>query len=502
MRQPSAQTDSPPPNDRLYLALDQGGSRSRALVFDHRGQQLAQAEQAISTHTPKPGQVEHPPQQLVDSLRYCAASVVSQLTAPQRRRLYCWGLACQRASLLAWDRISGKPLTPVLSWQDCRGQDLIDWDTQAISELQQRTGLHPSHHHGVSKMRWCLEQVAAVKQAATRQRLYLAPLASYLAMALTRGSGAASAIDTRTTAKVDACSAQRTLLWNIHSQDWDQQLLSRYAIERSWLPAVAPCRGDWGTLQLAGLSLPGHFVGGDQGCGHFGYGKPAARSITINLGTGGFICLPATNKTRPPPGLLLSLASSDSDHQQWMLEGTINGVGAALSWLQQQYPTIDLQPFYHQPLHPCPGLFINTVSGLGSPFWRNDLNSVFIDSDSPHQRYSAVIDSIVFLIQIQLQRLQQAGCVIDQVELAGGVSQVQGLAQRLANLSGLPVTLHTQAESTARGLAYLLADQPQHWKEKRIENKNNSEQMIEAQHDSSLQLRYSHWHDRLNQLLV
>ena len=397
-----------PPNqskdnsDSLYLALDQGGSRSRALIFNHQGQPIAHAEQTIDTYNPNPGWIEHDPQQRVASLQECATDATNQLPASLRQQIRSWGLACQRASLIGWHKLSGQPLTPVLSWQDSRGLEYCDWDDQQRTEIQHRTGLYPSPHHGASKMRWLLANNVEVEQAAAEQRLQLAPLASYLAMALTRSSS-----DQETTTQVDAANAQRTLLWNRHTQDWDDSLLSWFGIDRAWLPATAPCLGQWGDLNVAGLRLPGRFVGGDQGCGHFGRGQPQARSITINLGTGGFISLPVSANRTQPAGLLLSLVTSDRDAQQWMVEATINGAGAALSWLQQQDPATDLQPFFRQPLQPQPGLFLNAVSGLGSPFWRSDLSSCFINSHTLKQRYSAVIDSILFLIQLQLGRLQQ-----------------------------------------------------------------------------------------------
>ncbi|MEH6472411.1 MAG: FGGY family carbohydrate kinase, partial [Halopseudomonas sp.] len=444
MQQPSHSRSQPvigAGSGPLFLVLDQGGSQSRALVYNQQGDPIAQAQRPVDTQYPAPRHVEHHPEQLVASLQQCAAEAVEQLKPMQQQQLKYWGLACQRSSFIAWDNNTGQPLTPVISWQDTRASDESHWSEKQIELLTERTGLHPSHHLSGGKMRWCLAHHQPVIDAAKQGRLQMAPLASYLAMALTGAP-----------AKVDASTAQRTLLWAYQSLDWQPALLNLFGINRNWLPPTCPCVSDWGALQIAGITLPGRFVGGDQGCAHYGSGAMFPTTLKVNLGTGSFASLPQPTAAQPPQGLLLSLASDDQDSQSWMIEATINGAGAALNWLQQQHPHIDIKACYRQPLSADPGLFINAVSGLGSPFWRSDLSSEFIDSPTLPQQYSAVIESILFLIQTNLERMQQAGCKIERIELAGGLSQAKQLPQRLADLSRLPLQLQSQAEATARGV--------------------------------------------------
>lgn len=462
------------PKDALYLALDQGGSGTRATVYDRQGLLISTAQRSVSTARPQPGYVEQDPAELIDSLLSCSNRAVVALSHQQQQRLCGWGLACQRSNLVGWDRSNGQPLTPVISWQDNRAERPNRWSDSEIALIRQHCGLYPSHHHGATKIRWCVDHIGTVAAAATDQRLILAPLACYLAQKLIT----LFSRQQNDNIAVDESSAQRTLLWNHQQRRWDKQLLGLFAIDRQWLPPLRPCLADWGTLRLnSQLSLPGRFVGGDQGCAHLGSGRSQPDTLKVNLGTGGFISLATTNPAQPPEGLLLSLVSSDNERQQWMLEGTINGVGSALEWLQRHetslnqtsltqihQPGQNRQPYQdlHQGFHQDPGLFINSVSGLGSPFWRSDIAPCFIGSTTADQRYSAVMESILFLIQIHIDRLEQAGYPIKQLELSGGVSQIQGLPQRLADLTGKTVQQQS-TEMTSRGLAYLIAGRPPQW---------------------------------------
>ncbi|MEH6650703.1 MAG: FGGY family carbohydrate kinase [Motiliproteus sp.] len=496
------------PKNALYLVLDQGGDGSRATVYDRHGQLISLTRQSVSTQRPRPHYVEQDPSELVKSLRTCINRVIKTLSYQQLQRLCCWGLVCQRSSLIGWDRSNGQPLTPVISWQDTRAEWPDRWHRSQLETIRQRSGLYPSLHHGATKMRWCVDHIETVAQAVADQRLVLTPLASYLAIALTSsaaGDHPLPSLPSRQALQfnnlyIDESSAQRTLLWNSQQRQWDDELRDIFGIDQQWLPPLQPCLADWGTLHIKPqLSLPGRFVGGDQGCAHLGSGASQPGTVKVNLGTGGFISLATQHSTQPPEGLLLSLVSSDHSRQQWMLEGTINGVGSALAWLRQFETTLNqhcTSTTHHQQtsLHQAPGMFINSVSGLGSPFWRNDIEPYFIGSHSAEQRYSAVIESILFLIQIHIERLEQAGYPIQQLELSGGVSQTPGLAQHLATLTGKAVQQQLHSEMTASGLAYLLAGQPSQWPTTDISHYQPASNPL-------LQQRYIDWCQLLQQQL-
>ena len=503
---PSAHTDATP-NDRsaIYLVFDQGGSSSRALLFDHQGQVVLRAQQPVETHYPACGWVEQDPNQLLQSLQGCAEQLLQQLPVQQHSCIRSWGLACQRSNVLGWDRLSGEALTPVLSWQDLRTQLATEnpngWFNDGHTRfIRQRCGLYPSHHHGGPKLAWLLQQ-PVLQSAREAQRLWLTPLSSYLAAGLGGRLGSERV-------RVDSSCAQRTLLWNHRRRDWDPQLLALFNIPYQVLPPISPCCSDWGLLRSANSPhpIPGRCVGGDQGLAHLGQGKPDPQTLQINLGSGGFISLAvpeqAAAQSTANHALLISLAvdgtalqhtcSAPGDH--WMVEGTINGAGSALRWLERQFP--DQQAGFKQlrysALDPNPGLFINAVSGLGSPYWRADLNSRLIDCHSLTQQYSAVIESMLFLIRVNLKQLQRAGFEPERIMLGGGLAQQVGLAQRLSDLCELPVLLNPEVEATARGLGWMLAGQPESWGA--VDTIQYRPQPAKA---SGLKRRYQRWSEQL-----
>lgn len=427
----------------LYLALDQGGSQSRALVIDATGAIVLQTAVAVATQRPRPLWVEQQPHEVSDSVRRAAEQAIKQLSPAQRDRLQACGLACQRSSLLAWDRQRNQALSPLLSWQDTRAAQRMPSSASEIATLRRITGLYPSAHHGASKFAWLLEQ-APIRAAAIAQTLQLQPLATFLAQQLFGHYG------------LDPANAQRTLLWDRHQQSWSPALLQRFGITANLLPPLQSSLGDWGELQLASLQLPCRLMAGDQSVAPLANGALASDTVSINLGTGAFLCTP--DHDYPADRLLHSLAYSDGKHSLGWLEGTVNGAGAALQWLAAQPSTA--QP--NRITERRPPLFLNAVGGLGSPYWRADLHSRFIDTP-PESRQQAVLESVLFLLQENLNEMVAAGVPLRCLRLSGGLSQHAGLAQQLASLSGLPVELQPEVEATARGLVWVLAGQPSDW---------------------------------------
>ncbi|WP_207061082.1 FGGY family carbohydrate kinase [Motiliproteus sp. SC1-56] len=471
--------------EALFLALDQGGGSSRAAIFDVRGECLASFAVAVTTRHPSPGRVEQSPEALVESLRQAAAQTLAQLPPGLRVKVKRFGLACQRASLIAWDRLSGEPLTPVISWQDVRGASPFHPSPEQRFQLQQLTGLYPSAHHGASKFRWCLDNLPKVQAAAKKGSLCLSPLAGYLMAALTGFARPAA---------VDPASAQRTLLWGQREKDWQPELLRNFNLKRRWLPALAPCIGDWGRASFAGTELQGGFLGGDQGAALYASGRPDPDAL-VNLGTGGFVLAPLHAPHPSPAPLQQSLLLTCSNDANWALEGTIHGCGAALEWLRRYAPVgfddRDLAHWLREVTQPA--LFLNAVGGLGSPDWRSDLQSRFVGPASFPARAAGLLESIVFLVVRNLDVLQKKHPV-HQLRLTGGLGALPGLGQRLADLSGLPVLRPLEREATLRGVGYLLAGCPDGWR-------GASAERIEPVANASLLRRYRRWQTCMERLL-
>lgn len=479
---------------RLFLALDQGGSASRALVFDGEGHELTSSRIEVAEQRPRSGWVEQDPETVVASLRRVATAALLQLDPAQRGQVQACGLSCQRSSLLCWDRESGIALSPVLSWQDTRAADWLAAQALDAEAIRASTGLYPNAHFGLSKMRWCLDHLDKVRQAAADGRLLIGPLAAYLAFRLLH----------QRPCVVDPANASRTLLFDLAGGDWNHELLARFGIERRWLPDVSRSDAEFGYLDLPSTdlpSLPMRLLSGDQSTAAFAHGELRAEAAYVNVGTGAFVyrLAPQGSKAEdaasflPQASRLLRSVVHWSDAPQYVVEGTVNGAGSALAWFAGGNGIADVAAELERNwVDDAPGdtLFLNGIGGLGSPDWQPRFQSRFIGDSPIQQQLVAVAESIVFLLQRNLALLAEIGEPCAYVLISGGLSRCDRFCQALSDLSGLSVRRPVQCEASARGTAFLLAGRPAHWAQL-------SERRFERQKNPALQSRYRHWNEAM-----
>ncbi|MCL4778818.1 MAG: hypothetical protein KJ049_01405 [Gammaproteobacteria bacterium] len=449
------------PGQRLYLALDQGGHASRALVFADDGELVATASVPIETLHGTEGHIEHDPEALIASLRAAIAAACRQL--PAGSRLVAAGLATQRSSMCCWQRHSGAALSPVISWQDRRNAAWLSRLAPQARLIRERTGLVLTPHYGASKMRWCLDHLPGVQAAHAAGELVMGPLASFIACRLLDGLPCYA----------DPANAARTQLWDPATRDWCGELLRLFGIARDELPLAVHNRHAWGQLGTALGPVPLTVVTGDQSAVPFAFGALDAATAYLNLGTGAFIQRALRDRMPDAPRLLVSVVWSDAEGVDYMLEGTVNGAGSALDWLagREQLPLPELLAAGQAALAAGlgPPLFLNGIGGLGSPFWRSDFETRFVDTGStdtstPGMRLLAVLESIAFLLYTNYRELAAHGPPFSRLLLTGGLSANDYLCQCLADLAGRPVMRSAEPEATARGLARLVAaDEARNW---------------------------------------
>jgi len=434
-----------------YLILDQGGQSSRALVIDVTGQTLARAAIRVATQTPAADEVEQDADELVSTLQQAAENAVSQLTSEQRQGLISAGLVTQRSSMVCWHNFTLAALMPVISWQDRRAHAWLAQQKIDPAWFRHHTGLYLNAHYGASKMHWCLNHQADVQQAFIEGNLRFGPLAGYLAARLT---GAAEV-------KVDPANAQRTGLYDIDQNAWDEDLLQVFDIPITLLPTLAATCDDYGSLSLGDFKLPLHLLSGDQSAAVYAYGEPKAGTAYINAGTGAFVSALWHEKNYPEQ-LLKSVVYS-GERCQYVVEGTVNGAGSALNWVQNLLHLSDVDELNGEEENPQggnePPLFINAVGGLGSPYWRANLIPSFVGQGSDSQKLQAVQESIKFLLQSNLVVMQAHGFNLQRIVISGGLSLNDNFCQKLADLTNSSVWRPEEVEASARGAAYLLAQQ-------------------------------------------
>ena len=438
----------------LTLIIDQGTHATRALAFDASGRVQAAAHCPVTLRRRGPDRAEQDAREIVASLHQVVRHILAE-DVVRRAGIAQAGLASQRSSVAAWDRETGEPLAPVISWQDRRAAGWLAQFAGNEPVIKEKTGLPLSPHYGASKLRWLLDHVPAVQQARQNGRLAFGPLASFLLTHLLRGRPLL----------VDHANANRTQLWHIDYRDWDPWLLDLFGIPAELLPECRPIVHEYGKMALT--NVPVTAVNGDQNAAVYALGRPEKDTAVINLGSGAFVLVSTGRRRISHPALLTGLTSSTALVGEYTLEGTVNGAGSALSWAGEQWgiPNISahLDEWLARPEEPP--IFLNSIGGLGSPFWRPGPEPVIVGAGALWQRVVAVVESILFLVQINLDEMRAAGAVPRRIYVSGGLAQADNLCQRLADLSGCPVYRPVVTEATARGAAWLAAGRPSHWPE-------------------------------------
>ena len=437
----------------LVLALDQGGHASRAVLFDARGQEIAVAQVPVATRREDSDRVEQSARELVESLRTAAADACDSVEA-RGMQIAAAGLATQRSTIVCSSRSSGEPLTDAISWQDRRNAAWLEELRPHAARVRALTGLVLSPHYGASKMRWCLDHVPAVKEAAIRHDLVIGPLASFLLCSLL---GERPFV-------VDPANAARTSLFDPLRLDWSPPLLELFGIGAALLPRCVPTRFEYGTLAVAERRVPMRACTGDQSAAAFAFGRPGPATALVNAGTGSFVQRASAADALLPDGLLKSVLCADETGVIVSHEGTVNGAGSALEWFADR-TALDVERALGS-LRPTAApeapVFMNGVGGLGAPFWKPAFPIEFVGHGDDMEQLAAVVESIAFLLGENLAAMQRSA-PLRMIVISGGLARCDYLCQALADVSRLPVERCVLREATARGAAFLAAGQPEDW---------------------------------------
>jgi glycerol kinase len=460
----------------VVVAIDQGGHATRASAYSAQGAVEGAALVTIATQRNALGHVEHDPEEIVASVGTALAELARIVPAA---RWSAAGLAVQRSSLVCWDADDGHALSPVLSWQDTRNAAWLQGLARRAEEVQRLTGLVLSPHYGASKLRWCLDHLAQVRTAAAQSRLRAGPLASWLLHRL---------LDEHPML-ADASTAARTLLWSPFERDWSPALLEMFGIPRAVLPRVTGTSHGFGTLAAAGARIPLVVCNGDQSVVPFSAGPLDFDAAYVNLGTGAFVLRPTPDALHAPP-LLTSVIRMDDRDADFVLEGSVNGAGAALAWYERHQGAAadrmltllgdadlvdEAAPF-----------FLNGVSGLASPFWKPDFESRFVGDGTELQQCRAVLESVAFLIKANLDEMDRHRPAPERLVVSGGLAENRLLCRMLACLSGAPADRASDREATSRGLAFQVAGMPKDFAAPVVER-------FDPDADQRLLARYLKW---------
>jgi glycerol kinase len=479
------------------LAIDIGGQGCRASIFTTSGKNLYATEASYPTRLPQADFVEQPIQAVLDAIDSCLKDISRYKREQPNITITSAGMACQGSNLLCWDSQTGQPFTDVLSWQDTRGKGILTTSDLDNDKCCYITGLNQSAHYGASKYSWCITHVDQVKSAKDQDRLSLGPLASYIAQHIC--DPAQSLL--KPTSFVDPSHATRTFLWDLRNQYWSNDLLSSFQISASLLPT--PCNHYHNYGILKGLDVPLSIINRDQSAALFAQGEPDPEITYINMGTGIFIQRPLKNLPEAADmSLQLSPLLFDNNEKLFTVEGSVHSGMAVKAELESRLnktitPEAIDAALLKLPLQACEFILI-TAAGLGSPYWRDDIDSIISPSFTAEQVIAAWMQSLIFLTQINIDTLNQVTTKSNKIAVSGGLSRYNDLCQYLADLSQLPVIRHEYTNSTLRGIAYLAADRPKSWGAQ-VETDHHQSQTFIPRKNTDIKQSFQQWRTELNE---
>jgi glycerol kinase len=449
-------------SEKFLLALDQGTTSSRAVLFDREGRMRHIAQQEFRQLFPQPGWVEHDPYDLWHS----QWTVTRQLMREQNLApgdIAAIGITNQRETTLLWDRKTGEPVSNAIVWQDRRTAGACDLlrEQGKADLIRQKTGLVIDAYFSATKLRWLLDQDPAIRKRAERGELAFGTVDSWLIFKL---SGAHL---------TDPSNASRTMLFNVHTLCWDDELLDLFDIPRAILPTVVPSSGiaAYTEASLFGAAIPIAGLAGDQQAATFGQACIERGMVKATYGTGCFILMNtgapviSHNQMLTTVGWTLQRDMHGASHltTDHLLEGSVFAAGAAVQWLRDGLGLIrtaaDIEPLAASVSDTGGVVFVPAFSGLGAPHWdpyaRGTLVGISRGTSAAHIARAA-LEGIALQTADVMQAMQaDAGTPIRELRVDGGASRNDLLMQFQSDILGVPVLRPRITETTALGAASL-----------------------------------------------
>ena len=446
---------------RYLLALDQGTSSSRSIVFDHTGQVVAMAQREFRQIYPQPGWVEHDPMEIWSSQLATVHEVLAK-AGLQASDMAAIGITNQRETTVVWNRRTGLPIYNAIVWQDRRAEPTCAMLREQGYEPQvlQKTGLRIDAYFSGTKLQWILNSVPGARALAEQGELAFGTVDSWLIWQLTAGSSHVT----------DVSNAARTMLLNIHNNTWDPALLAMLDIPVQLMPEVLPSSAHFGQTDpsVLGAALAIGGVAGDQQSALFGQACFSPGMAKNTYGTGCFMLMHTGSNFQPSSnGLITTLAAQPMAASQYALEGSVFIGGAVVQWLRDGLRAISSSSEVEGLAHSVPDagglMFVPAFTGLGAPYWNAEARGAIVGltrGSTVAHIARAALESIAFQSAALLHSMNRdvvagGGVAVTELRVDGGACVNDLLMQIQADLLGIPVVRPAVIETTALGAAYL-----------------------------------------------
>lgn len=464
---------------QYIMALDEGTTSLRAVLIDEFGVIVAAAQQPLDIFYPQPGWVEQDPMEILAS-QVAAMAEVQFKSGIHSDQIAAVGITNQRETTIVWDRATGQPIYRAIGWQ-CR-RTASDFDEllqehPGLPELvQSKTGLNVDPYFSASKLRWILNNVEGAREMADAGQLMFGTIDTWLIYNLTGGHVFAT----------DYTNASRTMLFNIHTLEWDDELLEIFDVPRSMLPEARWSSGDFGYVGSEVMTHMPPITGvvGDQQASLFGHCCFEAGQAKNTYGTGSFMLLNTGDKAvTSKNGLLTTIGIAEGGRVQYALEGSIFHTGSITKWLRDNMGLIEdinqLAPMAISAGSNNGCYMVPAFTGLGAPWWDPEARAVICGLTSASTRKTVVraaCEAIAYQVYDVLQAMKaDAGVDLDMLAVDGGVSRNEFIMQFQADILGIPVKPSDSVENTALGAAYLAGLAVDYWThEELLQNHSHS----------------------------
>ncbi|WP_455951159.1 glycerol kinase GlpK [Eubacterium sp.] len=469
---------------KYIMALDQGTTSSRTILFDKNGKIVCQANKEFEQIFPKPGLVEHNPEEIWMT-QLLTMEEVMNVAGIKGSDIDAIGITNQRETTVVWDKNTGKPIYNAIVWQCRRTADIVDaLVNEGYGELiKEKTGLVPDAYFSGTKIKWILDNVKGARKKAENGELLFGTIDTWLMWKLSGGAIHAT----------DYTNASRTMIYNIRDLKWDEELLKILDIPQSMLPKVQASSGVFGytTTDLLGAKVPISGVAGDQQAALFGQCCFNKGEVKNTYGTGCFLLMNTGDKiVKSSNGLITTIAAS-TDKVEYALEGSVFVAGAAIQWLRDQMRIVENAPESERiasMVEDSDGVYVvPAFTGMGAPYWKQNARgtAVGITRGTSREHFvRATLESLAYQTYDVLKAMEQdLGEEINSMKVDGGASANNLLMQFQSDITGKSVIRPSVIETTGLGAAYLAGLATGYWKSKEeiIEN-----QSIDRQFDRQM----------------
>lgn len=478
---------------KYIVALDQGTSSSRAIVFDKQGKKVASAQKEITQIYPKPGWVEHDPEEIWESQWEVFMSAISKAKISYGD-ITAIGITNQRETTVIWNRKTGKAIYNAIVWQDKRTIEICEKlkSRNLESYITNSTGLIIDSYFSGTKISWILDHVEGARKQAEQGELAFGTIDSWLVYKLTEGK----------VHKTDFTNASRTMIYNINTLEWDQKLLHELQIPETLLPKVQSSRSRFGELMIEDEHIPIMGIAGDQQAALFGQCCFEPGSAKNTYGTGCFMLLnTGKEKITSHKGLLTTLAASADGSVNYALEGSVFIAGAAIQWLRDGLKFIDSAEESEALARESTNdeiIVVPAFSGLGAPYWdmhaKGAIFGLTRDTDKG-DIVKATLESLAFQTKDVLEAMEKdSGIELKVLKVDGGAVSNDYLMQFQADILNVPVERPENIESTAQGVAYLAGLESGMWTEQDIKDMTGNKHVFEIQMTEAVRKKkYNFW---------